>query len=325
MFHHALEVTMIITRRSVAPLGLAAAILLAASSGAAAQGPPPPGTPPPGGPPPGALPPPPEVETPAEDPEAPPPPAESPPVAEAPQAGAELAADSVHLRGRRISVPLRCGASGRITLRHKGTRLARAEFACDDGVAVAALRVRPRAARRLKQKPRRRVHVEMEVAGSRFEDDLVLRTRTRRATASASSAIAGTGVAQCGSRHSYGAPGFSIVPPAFFTQTAASDWKWYRLWRYWHGRGWERVKAGEDPADLRAGWEGPYFAPPKNQGATYISRYTIDFLDDYRGWYVAAGFEVYSASTGRSEFRWAPMAEVMGGFPVLHGSWCAVP
>jgi hypothetical protein len=293
-------------RRNAAALGLAAAIVLAASSAAAAQGPPP-GTTPPAGPPPSTLPPALTPSTSTQHVDVAP-----PPEPKAPRAGAALATHTVHLRGRRIAVPLRCSASGRITLRLRRNPVGTARFRCDRGLAVARVGVRAAVERRLVQKPRRRLRVEVQVAGRRITDRVTLRSGRRSPARASSSSVVGTAVAQCGNRHS-DPRGFTVVPPALFTQTANSDWAWVRTWRYWYGYGWLPAEA----------WHGPYYAPASGQGATYIGRYWIDDIDDFHGWYVAAGFELYSQSTGRTEFRSGTMAEVPGGFPVV-GGWCHV-
>jgi hypothetical protein len=304
-------ISVIFARRSgAAALGLAGAIIFAASSAAAAQGPPP-GTPPPAGPSP-SLPPPVSPSAPAPDSH------EAPPLKpKTPRSGAALATHTVQLRDGRIDVPVRCAASGHLRLTLGRNLVGSARFPCDSGVAVARVRVSAPVARKLAQKPRRGLGVELQVVGRNLTDRVTLRTGSGREPHSLASAmppsVVGTAVAQCGNRHS-DPSGFTVVPPALFTETANSDWMWIRVWRNWYGYGWL-------PAE---GWHGPYFAPAWGQGATYIGRYLVDYIDDFHGWYVAAGFEVYSRSTGSYEFRDGTMAEVPGGFPVV-GNWCYVP
>ena len=104
-----------------------------------------------------------------------------------------------------------------------------------------------------------------------------------------------------------------MSPPSFASQTATGEWMWYRAWRYWHAYGWE----------LTEDWQGPVWAPALGQGATVIiGNRMIDYVDDYRGWYIAAGYQVHHGSTGSASFEWAPMSDVYFGLPVYGGWWC---
>ncbi len=296
---------------------VAGALLLAAP--ALAQRPVEPTTP---GPAPGGLPAegPAPAATPSPAPAATPAPAPQPPAqapaSAAPAGGVELAVKTVGMVRGRISVPLRCAASGTLALRTAGgVRVGAAPFECRQNVAVADVKVSRAAARRIARRRSVALRADIAMGGRRYVARLTLRTSARARAAAGGTWSSGS--ALCGSRFNIMRPGYYVQPPNLNSLTAGYDWVWYKPWLLWYSNGRYQWEEGS--------WSDAVSAPPFGQGATWVSPYMIGNFDHLHGWYVATALQLFWNTGRRTDWNWLRGESLDFGFSVVNGYWCQIP
>lgn len=159
----------------------------------------------------------------------------------------ELSDSKSLLRGRRLSVSIRCQRSGAASLRRGRRALSRTTFTCVDFGSVVSFKLAARDAKAIRQAGRARAVIRFKLG--RITKDLSLtlvgrppRTGARIGGASARAASLEswrTGDVKCGSQWSL-PQGLSANPGYLTTYNGRADYVTYRYHLYVYGQGWLR-------------------------------------------------------------------------------------